>query len=274
MLEGYDRREATMAGSRAVRTLGTAGLIGAMGGWALTSWGALWGSTTEEQALALPGDDYVAGGPPTHAAMTRAVTVAAPPEKVWPWVAQLGRGAGFYSYDALDNGSRPSARHIVSWIPEPAVGDATAMGYLRHVEPGVGLTWWLPGVRFLGAWTRMAFDIHLARSGPDTRVVTRVTGDAAGVLARPVIGVFRPMDSIMAVRQLVGLRERVEEAAGATAAGSTSPPDPETGARDQYQLYEVVYASGERAGVAGQELAARWRRAAVTDGVLTEPMPA
>ena len=68
----------------------------------------------------------------------------------------------------------------------------------------------------------------------------------------------------MACRQLVGLRDRVEHVErnpGAT-------KDPETGDRAQYQLYEILYASGERAGVEGKEEGARWRQAAIEDGVL------
>lgn len=38
---------------------------------------------------------------------THAITVNAPPEQVWPWIAQMGSGrAGWYSWDAIDNGSR------------------------------------------------------------------------------------------------------------------------------------------------------------------------
>ena len=44
--------------------------------------------------------------------------------------------------------------------------------------------------------------------------------------------------------------------------------DPESGARDQYQCYEVLYAGGGSAGVAGKEHSARWRRRAIQDGVL------
>ncbi len=44
--------------------------------------------------------------------------------------------------------------------------------------------------------------------------------------------------------------------------------DSETGDRDQYQLYEILYATGDRAGVAGREDGAKWRHAAILDGVL------
>ncbi|GAA0246458.1 hypothetical protein ACFFQF_05480 [Haladaptatus pallidirubidus] len=35
---------------------------------------------------------------------TRAITIDAPVEDLWPWVVQLGQGrGGFYSYDWLEN---------------------------------------------------------------------------------------------------------------------------------------------------------------------------
>ena len=68
--------------------------------------------------------------------------------------------------------------------------------------------------------------------------------------------VFACIDSIMASRQLVGLRDRVE----AFERDPDTIRDPENGDRAQYQLYEIAYASGESAGVGGKEGAARWRR--------------
>jgi len=50
--------------------------------------------------------------------------------------------------------------------------------------------------------------------------------------------------------------------------GDPEPVESETGARDQFQLYEILYAAGESAGVAGKEQGARWRQAAIEDGVL------
>ncbi len=70
----------------------------------------------------------------------------------------------------------------------------------------------------------------------------------------------------MACRQLVGLRDRVEYCEDDHA----SLRDPETGDRDQYQLYEILYATGDRGGVAGKEDGAMWRQSAIRDGLFEE----
>lgn len=59
-----------------------------------------WGSTPEEQARALPGDEIFTQ-PVTK--WTHAITINAAPEAVWPWLAQMGdtRG-GFYSYRFIE----------------------------------------------------------------------------------------------------------------------------------------------------------------------------
>jgi hypothetical protein len=230
-------------------------------------WGTRWGSISEERALRMPGDAYFEGGPPARVAMTRAVSIRARPETVWPWLAQLGRGAGWYSIDWLDNGGKISARHIISWVPELRLGDAAPVGYLRHIELGRALVWWVKDLRFLGARSRLVVDMRLTPEGEGSRLVIRISADAAGPAARIALLVFQFLDSVMARRQLLGIRERVER----YGARSANPDDPETGATDQYQLYEVIYASGERAGVPGKEHAERWRQTAIEDGLIAVP---
>ena len=60
-------------------------------------WISRWGATALETAHQYPGDDLVSE---PRFRTTRAVTVNAAPEKIWPWLLQLGvdRG-GMYSYD-------------------------------------------------------------------------------------------------------------------------------------------------------------------------------
>jgi len=56
--------------------------------------------------------------------VTHAITIDAPPEQVWPWIAQMGGGrAGWYSWDAIDNGGSPSARRVVPELQTIAPGD-------------------------------------------------------------------------------------------------------------------------------------------------------
>jgi hypothetical protein len=87
------------------------------------------GATDKEVGRAMPGDDL----PPVASSTTRAVSVAAPPEQVWPWLPQIGYGrAGWYSYDWIDNDGHPSADRIIPELQELAVGDQIPM------LPGMG----------------------------------------------------------------------------------------------------------------------------------------
>lgn len=68
---------------------------------AIRPWFLDWGSTADERSGPLPGQDLAPAGAESH---TRAVTIDAPPDRVWPWLAQIGIGrAGFYSYTWLEN---------------------------------------------------------------------------------------------------------------------------------------------------------------------------
>ena len=75
-----------------------------------------WGATPEEASRALPGDDLIAD--PLYAT-TRAITVQAPAEAVFPWLVQLGQNrGGFYTYDALENLLRLDIHSADSIHPE------------------------------------------------------------------------------------------------------------------------------------------------------------
>jgi hypothetical protein len=64
-------------------------------------WFLHWGATPDELTRGLPGDEIV---PNAVSQYTRAVTIQAPVEQVWPWLAQLGQDrGGFYSFDLLEN---------------------------------------------------------------------------------------------------------------------------------------------------------------------------
>jgi hypothetical protein len=91
----------------------------------LRRWHLTWGATPAEVAAAMPGDRLL---PRAQYRTTRAITIDAPPDEVWPWLVQVGyRRAGWYAGDLLDNFARPSVRRIVPELQDLRVGQWLAM---------------------------------------------------------------------------------------------------------------------------------------------------
>jgi hypothetical protein len=68
-----------------------------------------WGSTIEERMRPLAGDDLAADA---DNVTTRAVTIHAPSETIWPWLIQMGQDrAGFYTHNWVE-------RLLQSGIPD------------------------------------------------------------------------------------------------------------------------------------------------------------
>ena len=106
-----------------------------------------WGATAAEVAQAMPGDELVA-----HPVLgyTRAITIEAPTDRVWPWLVQMGQGrGGLYSFDGLENlvgCDIHSADRILPAAQQLAVGDLIRLGpsgypcfRVDRVEPGAAL---------------------------------------------------------------------------------------------------------------------------------------
>jgi hypothetical protein len=79
--------------------------------------------TVAERGASLPGDSLV----PADVVMDRAFTVSGPPERVWPWLVQLGRRrAGWYLPRAVERAvprSRRALRHLDPALQGLGVGD-------------------------------------------------------------------------------------------------------------------------------------------------------
>jgi hypothetical protein len=88
-----------------------------------------WGATPEEVDRAMPGDEFL---PDPDILATRAVTISAPPSKIWPWLMQMGSGkGGMYTYDWIENilGLRMhSADEILPQFQDRKVGDVEQLG--------------------------------------------------------------------------------------------------------------------------------------------------
>lgn len=137
-------------------------------------WHLRWGATDEEAGRPMAGDELVAT---PQFAPTRAITIDAPPEGVWPWLVQLGYGrAGWYSYDCLDNlGHGRSAGEILPDLQDVHVGDVIPMGPVRNDD-----TVWTIGQidaprtmvwsKLAATWTWQLEELP----GERTRLVTRI----------------------------------------------------------------------------------------------------
>jgi hypothetical protein len=103
-----------------------------------------WGATDDEVARAMPGDEVITE--PDWLA-TRAVTIEAPPDEIWPWIVQIGFGrAGWYGIDLIDNLGRRSAERIIPELQHVAPGDHIPMSpwtcmQVRAFEPDRWMLW-------------------------------------------------------------------------------------------------------------------------------------
>lgn len=186
-------------------------------------WRTRWGARSEELNLSLPGDDLI---PNPNWGYCHAISVAAPQEAVWPWIAQIGQGrGGFYSFELLENivGCRiTNADTILPDHQEIVVGDEI---YLHPtapplrvvlVEPGRSLV--LRGLPVDG--TDGANDslwaFHVLTDGPGRcRIVergrsTHGTSFADRLSFSPLV--VEPIGFVMGREMLLGIKERAESA--------------------------------------------------------------
>ena len=189
-------------------------------------WYLHWGATDHEITGPLPGDELV---PKADLVATRAITIAAPGDRVWPWIAQMGQGrAALYTYDALENlvgCDMHSANRIVAEWQDVAVGDEfrlhpdVALEVVK-VEPGRALVV-RGGVEidedpppFDFTWAFVLEDRH----DGTTRLVVRerygYTRRWSALLVEPV----EVVSFVMSQKMLRGIRERAERAAVTPAA--------------------------------------------------------
>jgi hypothetical protein len=187
---------------------------GAVLAWQYRSWHLRWGATTDEVSRPMPGDDLLDRA---HFEATRAISIAAPPDRVWPWLVQVGFGrAGFYSYDLVDNLGRPSADMILKEFQSASVGDVAApMSSAEHdrtafrvasIDEPRSLVWSKPDSTW--AWRLTADDAG------GTRLVTRLRAryDAGPFLPVTVL-LMEIGDFPMMRRMLLGIAERAERPA-------------------------------------------------------------
>ena len=169
---------------------------------------------------------------------TRAVTIDAPPEAIWPWLVQMGSGrGGAYSYDWIENLlglNMHSANEILPRYQHIAVGDELPMGSGR---PGMTVEVLDPprtlAVRV--ADQNWVWIFALVPDGGSTRLISRnrIATAALAPAGRLFYTVFmEPGSLVMERKMLLGIKQRAERTAAtrcapaAAASGSSASPRP------------------------------------------------
>ena len=191
-----------------------------------------WGSDTAEHLMSLPGDS-----PDRNRALEiqHAVTIDAPPEAVWPWLAQLGQDrAGFYSYDWLERAFGADIHNVkeirAEWQTraEGELVRAVQPSYLggifgrdlgwkvTHVEPGRAIV-----LQYWGAF------VLVPTSDGKTRFIIRTKisdGKAPAWAATLDFMTFQLPHFIMERRMMLTIKQLAEHELRSVA--SWTPPSP------------------------------------------------
>lgn len=188
--------------------IGALAIAGAIAAWPLLGrhwrrWGALDHEVGEPLPCETPADVPVD-------CVTRAVTIHAPPDRVWAWLQQIGQNrGGFFSYELLENviGCRVRNREEL----EPSL-QALRLGDHIRFHPRFApqtVTALLPGRAFeIGGW--WTFVARPALDGTRLIVRTRIpraTGRAARLVSAGLLG---PIHFVMERKMLCELRRLAE----------------------------------------------------------------
>ena len=209
---------------------------------ATRQWWRTWGVVPDEATKPLPGDDLV---PDAQASDTRGITIEAAPDRVWPWLVQMGyeRG-GWYSIDQLDMRTKSATRIVDEW-QDLAVGDILPTypggGFqVKHLDPNRSLVLYgdpttmqppteaeqeeLPAglaasstflaqtpSEFEASWTFVLEPVGQNR----TRLIERMRywGGEGTPASRAALSMLGFGAFVMMQRQMVGIRSRAEQLA-------------------------------------------------------------
>jgi len=182
-------------------------------------WHREWGATDDEIGQDMPADDIVKN--PNYLVTTRAITINAKPEEIWPWLVQMGyKRGGLYSYDWLDRLAgildRPSADRILPEFQDLRPGDEIPLGSgpgwpVKSMDPNRSMVFDIeqPGIHLTWSWGLSPIDAS------STRLILRIRGNMKITPGQaPLFAFMDPAEFVMVRKMLSGLKQRVEGTIG------------------------------------------------------------
>ncbi len=191
-----------------------------------------WGAEPAEVKAFWPGDDLI---PRPQISATHAITIQAPPAKVWPWLVQIGQGrGGFYSYEFVENAMGLNIANAERILPEwqgLQVGDVVPLApdgamdvpvailepqraLVLHADSRLPSTSGQGGPPLpAGQYLAVSWGFNLSeRAGGATRLVERFRLDYTPTPANELIYklFLEPGAFVMERKMLLGIKERVE----------------------------------------------------------------
>ena len=174
-----------------------------------------WGTRTDEASGRLPGDELLEDA---DGVATRAIDIDAPPNAVWPWLAQMGpepRG-GAYTYDWIENLLGLGMHSVDRVLPEfqhPRPGETIGYGgnrmRLERVEPEHVLAWRSEDGNWVWTFVLEPRDVG-------TRLVSRNRFRLPTLAARIAMLPMEPASLVMERKMLRGIKQRAERLAATT----------------------------------------------------------
>jgi hypothetical protein len=189
-------------------------------------WFLHWGASPSEISAQRPAADHV---PLTRDATVRAVTIRAPAQAVWPWLAQIGQDrGGFYSYEVLEDLAgcqMPRAQRIHPELQQWRAGDRLWMyppGKLNGVG-GAPIVAYVPEREIVFAVRQIGTSVSLPEDGrwgfslepidaTSSRLIAwgRAPGEKRFVPAAFTRFFFEPAHYVMERRMLLNLKGLAE----------------------------------------------------------------
>jgi hypothetical protein len=189
-------------------------VIGVLAIVLLMPWMDRWGANVDETSASLPGDELVLS---PNIGYTRATSINASPEQIYPWIVQIGadRG-GWYSYEWFETNvlrcKNTNADRIHEEWQGLEVGGQVKMCPDEKMPPAYEVAMMYPGQAIVlghqdgDKWVEVWQFVLVPQQDGSTRLVIRSRSEMGGWFWN----IMRPGEFIMMRGMMLGIKERAE----------------------------------------------------------------